>query len=251
MGENRVITPPVVPCARCPLRPKPVFRPFSDTELTFVQKFKAGETHAKAGDTLLMQGAGSEHLYTVLSGWAMRHKTLPDGRRQILNFALPGDLIGIQSSVEKEMQHSVEALTDVVLCVFPRGKLWDLYQNHPGLAFDVTWLASREEHLISEQLVSVGRRTAQERVAFMLLHLYMRAEQVDLARNDKASFPFTQQHIADTLGMSLVHANKTIRRLVAANVIRWKDRVFEIRDREKLAEIAMYDLDERRPRPLI
>ena len=70
------------------------------------------------------------------------------------------------------MQHSVEALTDMMLCVFPREKLWDLYTDYPTLAFDVTWLAAREEQILDEHLLSVGRRTAIERIAYLLLHLF-------------------------------------------------------------------------------
>src|SRR4029079_6053041 len=90
-----------------------------------------GQLNVEAGASIRLQGANSAHLYTILSGWTFRYKTLPDGRRQILNYALPSDLIGLQGSVNDEMQHSVEALTDVMLCVFPREKLWDLYSNYP------------------------------------------------------------------------------------------------------------------------
>ena len=177
----------------------------------------------------------------MLSGWAFRYKTLPDGRRQILNYALPSDLIGLQGSVNDEMQHSVEALTDVTLCVFPREKLWDLYKDYPTLAFDITWLAAREEQMLDEGLLSVGRRTAMERLAYLLLTMFQRAEEVGLTKGDTIQFPFTQQHVADTLGMSLVHTNKTLQRLNATKTMRWKDRRFEILDREALAKIANYE----------
>ena len=132
-----------VPCERCPLRPLQVFRNFTPEELAFVSAFKSAELTAEPGTTLLMQGANSPHLYTLLSGWAFRYKTLPDGRRQILNFAFPGEFLGLQGSVANEMQHSVEVLTQSMLCVFARDKLWDLYSHYPGLAFDITWLAAR------------------------------------------------------------------------------------------------------------
>ena len=241
----------LVPCERCPLRPLQIFRNFTPEELAFVSAFKSAELTAEPGTTLLMQGANSAHLYTLLSGWAFRYKTLPDGRRQILNFAFPGEFLGLQGAVANEMQHSVEALTQSMLCVFPRDKLWDLYTHYPGLAFDITWLAAREEQLLDEHLLSVGRRSALERVAFILLHLYQRAEEVGLAKDRKVVFPFTQQHIADTLGMSLVHANKTLRRLYGMKLLSWQDRTFEILDWDKLAELAVYDREDRRRRPLI
>ena len=82
------------------------------------------------------------------------------------------------------MEHSVEALTPLTLCMFPRAKLWDLYARFPSLAFDITWLAAREEQVIDENLVSVGRRSALERTAYLLLHLFVRAEEVGLTRGN-------------------------------------------------------------------
>ena len=147
--------PKQTPCARCPLKALPVFRAFQPNELEFVEWFKTGEFVTDAGATILMEGHSSPHLYTVLQGWAFRYKTLPDGRRQILNFAMPGDFLGLQTSMFDEMQHSVETLTKTVLCVFPREKIWALYEKFPNLAFDLTWLASRSERILDEQLLTV------------------------------------------------------------------------------------------------
>jgi CRP/FNR family transcriptional regulator, anaerobic regulatory protein len=249
---NPVAVPPPagrrVPCEKCPLRDNPCLRDFNAKELGFVSIFKSGELNVAAGTSVLLQGTNSAHLYTVLSGWAFRHKTLPDGRRQILNYALPADLVGLQGSINDEMQHSVEALTDLKLCVFPREKLWSLYSDYPSLAFDITWLAAREEQLIDEQLLSVGRRTSLERVAYLLLHLYSRAEQAGLVKNGAVQFPFTQQHLADTLGLSLVHTNKTLKRLFSTKCVSWKDRRFEIVDRDALLKIASFDPPKQPPR---
>ena len=105
--------------------------------------------------------------------------------------------------------------------------------------------------MLDENLLSVGRRSALERSAFLLLHLFARAEQVGLTRSSRLRLPLTQQHVADALGMSLVHTNKTLKRLHAANAIRWKDRVFELVDRASLVEIAGEDVKLLRPRPFI
>ncbi len=242
-----VVSPPgrKVSCEKCPLRKNPVLRDFLNKELEFVSGFKSGELNVEAGTNLLLQGTNSAHLYTILSGWAFRYKMLPDGRRQILNYVLPADFIGLQGSVADEMEHSVEALTDMLLCVFPREKLWNLFSEYPTLAFDVTWLAAREEQILDENLLNVGRRTTLERTAYLLAHLFQRAEEMGLTKGNSIQFPLTQQHVADTLGMSLVHTNKTLKRLMATKAVRWKDRLFEIRDREALAEIAGYE----RPQP--
>jgi CRP-like cAMP-binding protein len=238
-------------CDNCLLRKRPGFREFTAEELAFVKKFKVDELHVEPGASFLRQGAANLHLYTVLGGWAFRYKMLNDGRRQILNYALPADMVGLQGTLMHEMEHSVEALTAVTLCVFPRSKLYELYGHFPSLAFDITWLAAREEQLVDEHLVSLGRRTALERTAFLLLHLFTRADEAGLTRNGTIQFPFTQQHLADTLGMSLVHTNKTLKRLLVSKAVRWKDRVFEMIDRAALAAIAGDDVSPRKPRPFI
>lgn len=240
-----------VPCAQCPLRALPTFRPFEPAELSFVSTFKTGELIAVAGATLLGEGSHSAHLYTLLSGWAFRYKTLPDGRRQILNYMLPGDLIGLQGSLQGEMQHSVEALGPLVLCVFQRDRLHGLFANHPGLGYDITWLASQEERMLDEHLLSLGRRSAMERAAYLIAFLFLRAKQVATQPLLPTHIPISQIHVADTLGLSIVHTNKTLRKLAERKLIRWHDRNCEVLNVEGLMDIAGWDGLREGTRPLV
>ena len=228
----------------------PHFRAFTPEELKFVSGFKRGELVAETGATILAEGAHSAQLFTLLSGWAFRFKTLEDGRRQILNYVLPGDLIGLQGSVIGAMEHSVEALSPVVLCVFQRDGLSDLYKKQPGLSFDVTWLAAREERMLDENLISIGRRSAVERAAYLIVFMHQRAAGAGLTTR-KLLIPITQQHVADTLGLSLVHTNKTLRKLAERKLIRWHDRACEVMDVKGLMDIAGWEGLPERQRPLI
>src|SRR6202035_3448145 len=99
-------------------------------------------------------------------------------------------------------------------CVLPRRKVWALFGQMPGLAFDVTWLGSREESIVDENLTSAGRRTASERIGALIISLYKRADKLGLVVNGAMSFPLNQQHIADALGLSLVHTNKSLGKLL-------------------------------------
>jgi len=239
-------------CDKCPLRANDIFTNVSDKHLDFIKGFKSSERPVKRGATIIDEGVSSTHIYTVLSGWGYRSKQLPDGRRQILNYVFPGDLIGLQSAVADEMQHTVEALSDMRLCCFERRRLWELYQKHPPLAYDITWLAAREEMLLDANLLSVGRRTARERTAFLVLHLFERARAVGMTDRDKMLLPLTQQHVADTLGLSLVHTNKTLRELQRLDLFTWSDRTLRIVNRGKLAAVARWqEGDEPRRRPMI
>ena len=240
-----------VPCQECPLRVLPRFRPFSPEELDYVSKFKRSELVVETGDLILTEGEKNDHLFTLLSGWAFRYKTLEDGRRQILNYLLPGDLIGLQGSTLGEMQHSVEALVPSVLCVFNKEKLPDLFRTHPGLGFDITWLASREERMLDENLLSVGRRSALERAAYLLAFIHQRAFSLGMMGGTRPVIPITQQHVADTLGLSLVHTNKTLRRLAAMHLIRWHERACQILDPSGLKAAAGWSGPAEGERPLI
>lgn len=240
-----------VPCTQCPLRACGVFRELSDEEIGFVSSLKTGEIRAGPGATLLQEGQPSDNLFTLLEGWAFRSKTLSDGRRQITNFVLPGDFVGLQGSIQGAMEHSVETLTNAVFCTFPRARVWQLFSRAPSLAFDLTWLAAREERILDENLLSLGRRSAEERAGYYLLHLYVRAGDIGLVTEGRVRFPFTQQHLADALGLSLVHTNKTLKRLARRGLIQWEHGWFFLPDIAALAELATFDLDAPRKRPLL
>lgn len=247
LDENAV----VVACKDCPLRMKPVFRPFTAGELEFVEWFKTGERHVPAGSTIFAEGEKSRFIYTILSGWAFRYKSLENDRRQILSISLPGDLIGMQGPVLDGLQHSIDALTDVRLCTFPRDRLWDLYSTHPSLAHDLVWLAARGERMADEHLLSLGRRSASQRIAYLLLHLYYRCVALGLANETSFPMPLTQAHISDALGLSLVHTNKTLRRFAAARLIRVASGTIDVRNEKILRDLAGYDETDHAKRPLI
>ena len=240
-----------IPCEHCPLRARPAFRELSAAELAFMLRFKRGELVVDAGATILLEESASPHLYTILEGWAFRHKALEDGRRQVLNFALPGDLVGLQIAIMNEMQHTVTALTQTRLCVFQRDKVWTVYQDHPALAFAMTWIASREEQLLDGHLLNVGQRNALERAAYLALHLYDRAAAVGYAGNDALQAPFGQAHFADAIGVTAVHLNRTLRRLRETGLLLWRDDSMVILDRPRLEAVANYERDAEARRPLI
>jgi CRP-like cAMP-binding protein len=238
-------------CEHCRLRKLELFREFTKDELNFVSDFKSGELNVEKGTVFLSQGASNAHVYTVLQGWAFRYKDLDDGRRQVLNYVFPGDLVGLQGAVLSEMEHSVAAMSDMVLCIFERRKLTTLYESCASLAYDVTWLAAREEQLLESHLLTVGRRTAVERIAYLILYIHERSARVGMAEADSFDMPLTQQHIADTLGLSLVHTNKTMRRLHRDELISWKKNRMTILDRDGLMARAKWDPLPARPRPFI
>lgn len=238
------------PCHRCPLRRLALFDELSDDQLAFMDKFKSGELRVQPRTVILMEGARSPQLFTVLSGLGLRYKTLPNGRRQVLNFLMPGDFIGLQGAVMEEMQHSVEAVTEMTLCVFRRSELWTLFRMQPNRAFDLTWLVATEENFLGEALATIGQRSATERIAWASVRLLDRFEALGLARDRVILFPFRQQDLADTLGLSLVHTNKTLAKLKERKLVDWSEGYLTVYDPDELARIASVDREVPR-RPLM
>ncbi len=240
-------------CRECPLRPLALFLPHNPQELELVQSLKRRELRLAAGETLIDEGQTDAPLFTLLSGWAFRFKTLRDGRRQILNFLLAGDFVGVQQKMGDAAAHGVVTLTDATFCVFQRDSLWELHRQQPSMGFNITWLTAHEESLVDDTLLSVGRRSAQERIASLLILLFKRA--AALQPDGGAAgvpFPLTQQHMADGLGLSLVHTNKTLRKLEQRGLHRIEDGRLQLRDVKALARLADLYGDGRPPqRPLV
>ena len=239
------------PCDDCALRRLEAFLPASDEELKTIQSFRVGSRRVEAGSSIVEEHRPSAQLFTLYAGWAFRYKTLSDGRRQILSFLLPGDFIGLQDEFADGQTHGVEAVTDVTLCAFSRDRLWALFHARPKLGYDITWLAAREEKMVDDNLVTTGRRNAGERVAMLLMHLYRRAERVGMVRDGWVEFPFNQQHIADALGLSLVHTNKTLRRLQRLGLYKLDAGWLRILEPHALEALGDYFERPLRPVPLI
>ena len=234
-------------CNACRLRKTGAFTSVTAEQLKFIEDFRSGTLQVDAGGTLIHEHSQISKLFTLYSGWAFRYKSLSDGRRQILNFLLPGDFVGLQQEFADGAMHGIEAVTDVSLCVFPRNGLWDLFSEYPSLGYDVTWLSSREEGFVDDNLLTAGRRNATERVAMLLMHLYRRLERIGLVEGGSVGFPINQQHIADTLGLSLVHTNKTLRRLHQMGLHEIKDGRLRLLNTKALQRIAdYYDMPSRK-----
>ena len=241
----------VTKCMNCPLRKHDLFADMCTADIEVLQRFKAGERNVEAGTTILTEGSNSPQLYTALRGMGLRSKLLSNGRRQVVNFVLPGDFIGLQAGLMGEMGHSVEATTDMTLCVFDKRALKDFFRENPDRAYDLTWLASTEEHFLGDALAAVGQRTAVQAVAWALTRVFMRGKRLAMVIGNTMPLPFRQQDLADALGLSLVHTNKTLARLRERQLVRWMDGELRIPNLGDLARVAMIERLKLPERPLI
>ncbi len=250
---DRPITVAGPACRDCPLRALPLFLDHTSEELELLPSLKRGNVRLNANQTLIREGQTDAPLFTLTEGWAFRYKTLRDGRRQILSFLLAGDFIGVQQKMGDAAAHGVETLTDAMFCVFQRDALWELHRRSPSMGFNVTWLTAHEESLVDDTLLSVGRRSAEERIATLLILLFKRAAALQTDKGvGGVPFPLTQQHIADGLGLSLVHTNKTLRKLETRGLHQIRNGRLWMRDVRALARLAdLYGDGRPAQRPLV
>lgn len=241
-----------VPCQLCPLAECEGLRPHSLDEIPYIQRFKTGEIAVARGECPVEQEVTRGALFTVLAGVLMRYRSLPDGRRQIVNFMFPGDLIGLEGAFGEPASHSVEALTPVRLCVFDSARYHDLITAQPSLGYDITWLAAKEETALEEHLVALGRRSARERVAYLAVWLLERARGTCMAgEGNRLEVTITQAQIADMLGLSLVHTNRTIKALERQGHVIWRQNAITVPDLALTAAYAHSDPAKERQRPFL
>ncbi|MFW5654111.1 MAG: Crp/Fnr family transcriptional regulator [Roseicyclus sp.] len=242
----------VTMCQNCPLRRQPRFKSLPDDQVDFLRRFKTGEIQVEPGAQLLLEGSNSPQLFTALEGLGVRYKTLEDGRRQVINFVLPGDFVGLQAGVMEEMQHSVEASTGMTLCVFNRSDLWTLFKAQPPLAFDLTWLAAMEESFLGEALAMVGQAPAEARIVWGLMRFHDRCRTAGIGDAAGVPFPYRQQDLADALGLSLVHTNKMLQSLRKRQILSLQDNRLRFLDPGRAEALLEGDLRHPPgPRPLI
>ena len=239
-------------CARCPLQGMSGLRELDNEQISYMESFKEGEVELERGQMLVEQGQVLESLFTLTEGVLIRFRSLEDGRRQIVNFMFPGDLVGLQGVFDDPSGHSVQALLTSRLCVFERARFESLVSQHPRLGYDVIWMAAEEENSLEEHLVALGRRSAKERVAYLAVFLIDRAKGVGMAdRDNRLALPVRQAQIADMLGLSLVHTNRTIKALERDGLVTWQPNEIHVPDLAAASDFAGFDRREARSKPFI
>lgn len=194
-----------------------------------------------AGTEIIRAGQNHKSMYIIEEGWAAHYKLLADGRQQILNISLPGDFICLDATVLKTAEHSINAITDLVVSRLSPEKILDIFSHSPRLAAILCWSSVHDGAILAEQIVRVGRRNAYESIAHLLLEFLRRLDIIGMTNNNTFHFPLTQELLADTLGLTTVHVNRTIRRLRKDNLIEYSDNKMTILNLKKLRQVAGFD----------
>jgi CRP-like cAMP-binding protein len=189
-------------------------------EQAFLEDLPERSGSVQSRTELITSGEPITEVVVLQHGWAIRHRSLSDGRRQILNFSLPGDLTGMEGNLLHAADYSLTTLTRSEVAWFPVARVIDLFERFPRVAAALSWASFREQSIFLERLVSLGRRSARERLAHLLCELWVRLTATGHGEGPSFAMPVTQEELADTLGLSAVHIYRTLRSLRQAGLVR-------------------------------
>lgn len=202
------------------------------------------------GREMTYEGQSNASAFIVTDGWACSFKMMPNGERQIVDFQIPGDFLGLRSLLYHAADHSIEAVTRIEASEMNVSDITEAFAEAPRLATAVLWAASREEAMVVEHLVNLGRRTAEERMSHLLLELGERLRLVGFGDRTGFDCPLTQYHLADALGLTPVHVNRVLRRLREDGLVRFQKGRVHFEDLQRLKDRVEFDtayLDQKEP----
>ena len=213
----------------------------SQQEIDFFEGMQNNVVAYKRGETILEDGQDYSCCFCVKSGWAISYRITAAGRRQIVSIYLPGDFIGLHINFNRQAIFTIDALTELEVALIEPMRLIEIHQKFPILASGLDWSAVRSANILSEHNVSLGARTADQRILHFFLELWCRLLLIGEASSDGFLLRMTQQQVADAMGLSLVHTNKMMKALERRKLIAVENRLISVPDLE--AAIAEADFD--------
>lgn len=200
---------------------------------------EAGTRRLAADDDLFRLGEPCGMVFSLIEGWVFRYQLLPDGRRQILDFALPGALLGFSALSDGTMGHGAQALSNVLVHAIPRKALISACRQHPAIGLRLASTMAREQDLSFALITSLGRRSARERVSQLLLELFVRHRMRWPGHNaEEMHLPLTQEHIGDATGLSGVHVSRVLGELKTDGILKFSYRRLSILDPDRLLDAS-------------
>jgi CRP-like cAMP-binding protein len=187
------------------------------------------------------EGENPTVIRLLVSGWACRYKDLPDGRRQIVGFFLPGDFCDLNVYILSELDHSIGALTAVRYYEIQPEQFQQVVDERPRLLRALLWHEMVASGIQRQWLLSIGQRSPVERLAHLFVELFYRLRAVGLTQGHGFEFPITQHNLAEANGLSLVHVNRTLQEMRREGLIELADRQLRILDLDRLKQTAMFN----------
>lgn len=212
-----------------------------EPELRALERVTAHPITIRARKDLIREGDPPGPVLVVLEGWAFRYKVLPSGARQIMAFLMPGDVCDLHAGMLAEMDHSIQTVTEASIATINRADMNEMMTSYPRIACAMYVAQLIDEGTLRAWIVSLGRRSSVERVAHLILELFLRAVRIGLSDGTTMELPLPQAVLADALGMTPVHINRILQELRRSGAIELSRGVLRIKDPAALTHISGFD----------
>jgi CRP-like cAMP-binding protein len=215
--------------------------PLTEDETRHILDLPLSVKEVGSDQDIVREGDRPSECCLVIEGFTCRYKLTEEGKRQIFSFHTPGDIPDLQSLHLKVMDHSLKTLTACKVAFIPHESITELGRRCPRVA-DVLWRDTLVDSAIfREWMLGIGRRSAYTRIAHLLCEVFLRMRAVGLANGYECDFPITQTEIADALGLSTVHVNRSVQEMRAAGLIEMRRGTLTICDWDGLKKAGEFD----------
>lgn len=212
----------------------------SSEEVAALRDIAADPSIVISGRTLVTEGDPPRRLHILLEGWAARVKWLPDGRRHLCAIVLPGDICDVDGLHLRAYDYGVVALTACTIMTIDLPVLLALLDERSRVARALTWLAFVDNAILNEASVSLGRRSARERLAHFYCEIMLRLKAIGRSYDDGYRLPLTQETVGDALGLTAVHVNRTLRTLIEDGLLAIRERQVHVPEWKALQRAASF-----------
>jgi CRP-like cAMP-binding protein len=216
------------------------FAPLSSEDRRVLAEATSQSRHVPARTDIIAEGQRADDVHLVVEGFACRYKILPDGKRHIMAYLVPGDLCDVHMFILKAMDHSISTLSECRVVDVPHDCILRMLER-PAIARALWWSALVDEATLREWLVNIGGRPGEQRLAHLLCELLMRLQTVGLADGNSYELPITQSELGETVGLTLVHINRVLQRLRARELITLRNRRLVINDAQALKAFSEFN----------
>jgi CRP-like cAMP-binding protein len=223
-----------------------LFKRVPEERLEWTQDYRTSQFRLKARTHLYQEGEQHKYVYTLFDGCIKLYKTLKNGKIQAMRFSSPGDFLGFQGDLSDRMHHGAEAVTDCVLCAFPKERVSKMLCERPEIASELIVKNAKVMAFCQEHLLSTGARSARESIAFTLVEFNHRLKLLKQFHPGNSSFdvdtiPLTQEDLADAVGITPIHVNRTLKQLREEHLIFCGKGKIKLLDEKALQDLAHFD----------
>jgi CRP-like cAMP-binding protein len=220
------------------LRKLECYAPLGESDRTLIETLTDATKPVARRTPLVLEGSSTNVVHVILEGFAIRHKVVGDGTRQIFGYLVPGDICDLHVALLEEMDHTVSTISDCVVAQIRRPSILDIVAERPAITRALWWTMLVDEAVLREWVTNMGARNADLRIGHLFCEIHARLKAVGLSSKGNFTLPITQQELADTVGLSVVHVNRSLKVLRERGLAKFHKHLVEIPNIDRMQEFS-------------